>query len=332
MAGKVYFIFLLLLLGVSFSGLAQNDSLSQVYIAHKNMEELQNEQKELDFQNFFFEALQQKAIGNFDKAITALENCQSIKNNDPSVEFEFAKNYFELDQYYEAEIYIKKALEKVPKNLYMLVLLKDILNNQKNFKEALEVQKKILEQDPNSQLDLVSLYIKNHQIDNAKQLLIDLEKSGMLSPNLMLFKDSLLKGGVSIPTTTTINKPLSKQSIKELKKTYRTNISFAVLKELLKKLYAEKLYLDLENFSKEAIDLFPAQPLVYLMNATTLNQKKDYNNALNVLETGFDYVVDDVLLEADFYEQMSLSYKGMSQNVNASKYYNKAVALRLKKS
>jgi len=115
MAGKVYFIFLLLLLGVSFSGLAQNDSLSQVYIAHKNMEELQNEQKELDFQNFFFEALQQKAIGNFDKAITALENCQSIKNNDPSVEFEFAKNYFELDQYYEAEIYIKKALEKVPK-------------------------------------------------------------------------------------------------------------------------------------------------------------------------------------------------------------------------
>ena len=328
MTGKVHFIFLLLLLSISFTGVAQNDSLSQVYIAHKNMEELQNEQIELNFQNFFFEALQQKAIGNFDKAITALENCQNIKNNDPSVEFEFAKNYFELDLYYEAEIYIKKALEKVPKNLYMLVLLKGILNNQNNFKEALEVQKKILEQDPNSQLDLVSLYIKNHQIYEAKQLLIDLEKKGLLSPNLILFKDSLLKGDVSIPTATTINKPLSKQSIQELKKTYRTNISFVVLKELLNKLYAKKLYLDLESFSEEAIDLFPAQPLVYLMNARALNQEKEYQNALHILERGFDYIVEDILLEANFYEQMSLSYKGMGQNVNASKYYNKATALR----
>lgn len=313
-------------------GVAQNDSLAQVFIAQKNMKVLQNEQKDLNFQNFFFEALQQKAIGNFDKAISALENCQNIKIDDKAVEFEFAKNYFELDKYYEAETYIKKALIKEPENLYMLVLLKDIYNNQNNFKDALEVQKKILVKDPNSQLDLVSLYIKNHQIDNAKKLLIDLEKKGILSANLLPFKKSLLKGNVITPTSVIPSKPIEKQSAEELIETYKTDNTFAVLKLLLQKLNAQKQFLALEKYSNEALELFPAQPLVYLMNARAINQKKEYQNALHILERGFDYIVEDILLEANFYEQMSLSYKGMGQNANASKYYNKANALRQKKS
>ena len=332
MAARINQIILLLSLCVSIAGVAQNDSLAQVFIAQKNMKVLQNEQQELNFQNFFFDALQQKAIGNFDKAISALENCQNIKNNDKAVEFEFAKNYFELDKYYEAETYIKKGLAKEPENLYMLVLLRDIYNNQNNFKDALEVQKKILVKDPSSQLDLVSLYIKNHQIDNAKQLLIDLEKKGVLSATLLPFKESLLKGTVLTPTSVTTSKPIEKQSAEELIKTYKKDNTFAVLKLLLQKLNAKKQFLTLEKYSNEGIELFPAQPLVYLMNARALNQKKEYQNALGILEKGFDYIVEDSLLEANFYEQMSLSCKGMGQNVNASKYYNKAIALRQKKS
>ena len=330
MATRINQIILLLSLCVSIVGVAQNDSLAQVFIAQKNMKDLQNEQKDLNFQNFFFEALQHKAIGNFDKAISALENCQNIKNDDKAVEFEFAKNYFELDKFYEAETYIKKALIKEPENLYMLVLLKDIYNNQNNFKDALEVQKKILVKDPTSQLDLVSLYIKNHQINKAKQLLIDLDKKGILSANLLPFYESLLKGNVLTPTSVITNKPIEKQSAEELIKTYKKDNTFAVLKLLLQKLNAKKQFLTLEKYSNEAIELFPAQPMVYLMNARALNQKKEYQNALSILEKGFDYIVEDNLLEANFYEQMSLSYKGMGQNVNASKYYNKAIALRQK--
>ena len=37
----------------------------------KNQKELQAEQQELNFQRFFFTALQQRAIGNYDKAIEA---------------------------------------------------------------------------------------------------------------------------------------------------------------------------------------------------------------------------------------------------------------------
>ncbi|MDH3322285.1 MAG: hypothetical protein OEM04_04795, partial [Flavobacteriaceae bacterium] len=36
------------------------------------------EQQNINFQTFFFEALQQKAIENYDKAIYALEACKNI--------------------------------------------------------------------------------------------------------------------------------------------------------------------------------------------------------------------------------------------------------------
>lgn len=332
MLKRVNQFIILFFLSVSIYGYAQQDSLANAYIAQKNIEELRNEQNDLNFQNFFFQALQQKAIGNFDKAIVALENCQNIIPDEIAVNFEFGKNYFELERYLEAESFTKKALDKDPENVHILLLLKKIYNKQSNFKDALEIQKKIVDKNPDSQLDLVILYIKNNQIDNARKLLVDLEKQGTLAANLIPFKESLFEGQVLNSNAQSESKPLDEQSVDELKNAYKTNKSFNILKQILIKLNAKKQYLDLESMSNDALELFPAQPIVHLMNARALNQMKQYQKALDVLENGLDYVVDDILLEADYYEQMSLSYKGLSQNVNASKYFNMAVSLRQKKS
>lgn len=324
-------IMFILVLGFSFSGYAQNDSLAQVFLAKKNVEELKKEQNNLDFEKYFFEALQQKAIGNFDKAIVALEKCQDIKSDDKALNFEFGKNYYELEKYTEAEAFTKRALKKDVNNLFIQLLLRDIYNKQNNYKDALEIQKKIAEKNDNSELDLVILYIKNNQIEDAKKILLALEKKGTLDENLLPFKESILSGNISTPNED-IKKSLEEQSIDELRLTYKSEKSFRVLKQLLIKLNKKKKYLDLEKESAEGVELFPAQPLVYLMNATALNNTKKYNQALLMLETGLDYIVDDTDLEADFYDQMGLSYKGLKNNVEASKNYNKATALRQKKS
>jgi len=330
MTKRVKHILILCFIGVSFIGFAQQDSLANVLLAKKNSEEIQKEQKNLNFETFFFEALQEKAIGNFDKAITALENCQNIKDSDKAMLFEFGKNYFELEKYPEAEIYTKKALDQDLDNLFIQLLLRDIYNKQNNYKEALALQKKIAIKNENSELELVTLYIKNNQIDNAKQILLDLEKKGALSTNLIPFKESLLEDKAATPEEVTTTKPLEKQSIEELKVGFQAEKSFKILKPLLHKLNINKRYLDLEKSSKEGLELFPAQPFVYLMNATALNYTKQYQKALVVLESGLDYIVDDTLLEANFYEQMSLSYRGLNKNVEASKYYNKSVDLNQK--
>lgn len=318
----------------SLTGFTQNDSLAQVFLAKKNIEELKKEQNSLNFETYFFEALQQKAIGNFDKAIVALEKCQSqseIKSNDKALNFEFAKNYFELEKYVEAEAFTKKALEQDTDNLYVQILLREIYNKQNNYKAALVVQEKIAENHNNSELDLVILYIKNNKISEAKKILIDLESKGALDESFLPFKESILDGNVSISEDEIADKPLDKLTVKELQTKYKSQKSFRILEQLLIKLNDKKKYLELKKQSTEGLEYFPAQPFVYLMNATALNFTKKYDQALIQLEIGFDYIVEDTLLEADFYDQIALSYKGLNNNVEASKNYKKATALRQKK-
>jgi len=304
---------------ISLSGIAQNDSivksdsLVRLYAVQKNMKELQEEQKALNFEKFFFEALSEKAIENYDKALSALEKCQNIQPDNFAVNFELSKNYYALEKYFEAIAYAQKALEKEPENLFLLTHIKNVYVTKKDFKEALKIQQKIIAQRPLHQEDLIILYIRNNQIEDARNLLIDLEKKGLLSDNLMQFKQSLLPKSTTIDTSEK-TKQIHEQSIEELKANYAKNKSFAILNEILEKQYRSKNYLDLETESREAIELFPSQPVVYLMQARALN----------------NYVVDDYITEANFYEELSLGYKGIGKNIDASKYYNLTIETRKK--
>ena len=50
------------------------------------------EEAELKFQQYFFKALSEKAIGNYQKAIENLESCNQLLENDIAVFFEFLNN------------------------------------------------------------------------------------------------------------------------------------------------------------------------------------------------------------------------------------------------
>lgn len=328
----IYIVFL----SVSFTGftqndsIAKNDSLVQVYAVQKNMKVLQEEQKALNFENFFFQALSEKAINNHDKAISALENCQNIRSDDPAVNFEFSKNYYALEKYFEAISYVQKALEAQPENIFLLEHLKDVYVTEKKYKEALEIQQKIVTLKPSNQEGLVILYIRNNQIEDAKNLLIDLEQRGMLSDNLIQFKQSLMPNSNGRISNNTIGKPIDEQSVEELKAIYNSNKSFAVLHEILERRLKSKNYIELEIESREGLELFPAQPSVYLMYARALNKLKKYGKAVTTLQNGIDYVIDNYDIEAIFYEELSLAHKGLGKNVESSKYYNLAIETRKK--
>jgi len=325
---RIVHIILLLVMGISLTGFTQNDSLAQVYAAEKNLKELKEEQKQLTFQKYFFEALSQKAIENYDKAIIALENCKNIDPNNTAVYFELSKNYLAQEKYVEAIAYAQKAIEKKPEEIFLLQHLKDIYVKDKNFKQALEVQQKIAIIKPEFQVDLIILYIQNNQIQNAKNLLITLEKRGLLTENLMPFKQSLFPSKI----VDSDKIPFDKKTIDELKSLYSNDKTFEVLSQILTKQFKGKDYLELEKNGKEATEIFPAQPLSYLFYARALNKLKKYAAAIEVLQSGIDYVIDDYTIEADFYDQLSLGYKGLGKNVEASKYFNKAIETRQKKS
>jgi len=337
MIQRVHSLVFISLLSISFLGFTQKDSMALAQVSKEERIERKLEQKELNFQKFFFKALQQKAIGNFDKAIVALENCQSqqISDYNKAVNFEFGKNYYQQKKYIEAAAYTRKALKQDSDNVHILFLLKDIYNSQSNFKNALAIQERIVKLKPKLQFDLVILYIKNNKTEEAKKLLIELENNGELPDNLKPFKRSLFKGKVSNADpdpSNTDQYPVTEGNNGALARRYNADKSYTSLKQLLFQLSKRKQYLELLKYSNEGVELFPAQPLVYLMKAKALNQAKKYKEALSSLFLGLDYIVDDYQMEAEFNDQIGLSYKGMKQNVKASKYYNIARDLRQKKS
>lgn len=314
-----------LLLGViisSYSSLAQEDVASR--------EDMLVEQQNINFQTFFFEALQQKAIGNFDKAIYALEACNNIDKDNVAVQFELSKNYTLLFKYIEAEYYVLRGLEKAPLNLYMLRHLKEIKTRQNDYLGAVAIQNRIIEQKPEEEADLVLLYIKSGEIEKAISLLKKLDSEQKLPEGLMPLKSSLLQENIDMIITdkNAVTKTAPKTKTEILKEGFSLKKDFNSLKLVLEREWKTKQYLDLLKDSEEGLALFPAQAYLYVMNAKALNRLRKYQQALNRLEEGLDYLVDDNLLKADFMEEMSLSYKGLGDNKKATFYYQKAIELR----
>ena len=294
-------------------------SFSQEDLASK--EELLVEQENINFQTFFFEALQQKAIENYDKAIYALEACNNIDKKSTAVLFELSKNYVFLLKYTEAEYYILKGLEIDPTNLFMLEHLRDIKAKQNDYKGAIIVQKRIIAQKPELESELVLLQIKSGNVNEAIELLKKLENNNNLPAHLIPLKTALLQ---EVPSeeapviTANANLPISK--LDNLKKDYYLKNDYQSLKLVLERELKIKDFLNLLKDSQEGLDLYPAQPFVYLMNGIALNSMRKYKDAVLILGTGFDFLVDDFKMEAEFMEQLGLSYKGMGQNKKASEY------------
>ena len=82
--------------------------------------------------------------------------------------------------------------------------------------------------------------------------------------------------------------------------------------------------------SKNGLEIYPTQPFLYFMNGLALNKLAKYNEAIAVFTIGIDFVIDNIDLEANFYQQLSISYEGLNNKNEALKYKHKAEQLRLK--
>ncbi|MFO7672689.1 MAG: hypothetical protein R6V74_03175 [Lutibacter sp.] len=287
------------------------------------------EENSLKFQTHFFEALKQKAIKNYGKAIESLEKCNETDSLNVSVLFEFSKNHLELNNYLEAELFIDKALEIEAENRYLLHHKVAVLKAQRNFNKAIEVQKKIGKLQPKESEELVFLYMQNQNFAEAEALIAKIEENAMATMRIKSFK-SFLENRKAAPEKS--EKPVETTNknpdIEMLKKSYAQNKDFKTVREILENEAGAELFEAVYADSKEALELFPEQPFLYKMNGLALNKLGKYNEAIAVLSIGIDFVVDNSAMEADFYEQLSISHEKLGNKSEALKYKQRATALR----
>lgn len=153
--------------------------LFQFSFGQINPEEVETTQNE--FENNFYEALKQKAIENYDKAIVALEKCLQKEPNNPEVHYQLGVNYLNQKNYVEAENAFQKAVDLEPKQRWYWNGLYDVYYQTKNFNKSIPIVEKLATFDANMKEDLVSLYMTTQQFDKAKMVIEDIESKGTLT-------------------------------------------------------------------------------------------------------------------------------------------------------
>ncbi|WP_299332653.1 tetratricopeptide repeat protein [uncultured Psychroserpens sp.] len=410
------------------------------------------------FQEYFFEALKQKGIENYQKSADAFLKCIEINDSDPVLYFELGKNYKALKNYGAAEDALKKAVSKSPENEWFLDELYDVYIQQGEMNKALKTVKQLVKFHPDYKQDLASLYIELKKYKDALKLLDEMDEQlgysqdrdymrnqiynitgndddrienleervknnpedessylrliyrysetgatkkafdtakrlQRINPesqlvHLALYKFYLDEGdttnainSVKVVLTSSLIKPDAKakvlndfvkfvaknpeyeSTLVELTSLVSEDKSVKTLLELgayyLKSDDKEKalnyyeealkqepnefkiirdvllLQIDLNKDaqaakqSMEALEVFPAQAILYLINGVANNKIKQPEKAIESLEMGLDYVVDNPKMEADFYKQLSEAYKQVN-NISQSETFAKKAAALLK--
>ena len=90
-----------------------------------------------------------------------------------------------------------------------------------------------------------------------------------------------------------------------------------------------KKYNEAARASTEALEIFPAQPLLYLVNGVANIELGNLDVAIESMETGIDYLIDDLKMEKDFYEQLSIAYSKKGNEAKAANFAKKASEINI---
>lgn len=83
----------------------------------------------------------------------------------------------------------------------------------------------------------------------------------------------------------------------------------------------------MESDSRQAIELFPSEPLSYIFNASANYQKKNYKQAIEIIDNGKDYVAGDKKLLAQFYSVQGDCYNATKEYPLSDEKFEKTLNL-----
>ncbi len=255
---------------------------------------------------------------------------------------------------------IQKLIDKYPNEIKYYNILADIYYANKYPDKAFEIYKKILSinpDDPGIHMSFAKYY--RAKGDNEKsfsemqiafsnpKLDIDTKITIMLSyyrvtesyPGLndQAYKllDILIKAHPNEPKAYAIYGDFytRDKKFKEARDQYYKVIAldsskYTVWEQLL---YIEselKDYKQLEKESEKAVELFPMQPVPYIMNGDANTRLKNYNKAINYLKKGASITENNDELLIQFYSYLGDSYNEIKNYAASDSAYEKALIIK----
>lgn len=261
-----------------------------------------------EFQESFFEALKQKGIQNYDRAVDLFLKCKQLEPNNSVVDYELAKAYMLDKKYVQAQEYAIEALLSEPTDYWYLDNLLTILEKQGSPVET--IKQKIPYGNKKLQQNMAVSLFKMKKYGEASKVLDDIENSQLKSELNRKINDSLQQDrkpeiAPVVESETDLDDPVAK------------------LKAGMEQLIAASEFKKLLSDSQEALDAYPLQPYFYYAYGTALNNTGNPNKGIEVLESGLDYLLDDEGLKNKIYKQLSEGYSKIGDTQKANEYLNK---------
>ena len=257
-----------------------------------------------EFQEVFFEALKQKGIENYDKAINLFLDCKRLEPENTVVDYELAKVYLLEKDFVSALEYSLASLNSEPANYWYLNTLLDVLLGQGRSID--EFKERIPYNDESLKENLALLYYKRSNYEAALAVLKELKDDGFASKLSSKIKDSIDQAGQS-------NEEIQKPAV-------TADDPFSRYKLQLEALLAAEDYAKMEEVASEALELFPSQPYFYFILGKAQLQNNKASEATRVLESALDFLLDDAELADDIYRELANAYRALG-NLNKSNMY-----------
>ncbi len=266
-----------------------------------------------------------KAIKNYDKAI---EETKKLIQHNPKE----AKNYGILGELYQDKGQPEKALEAYnellkidPSNAYVHLSLADYYRSQKENEKAFQEIK-------------IAFRSKDLDIDTKIKILLSYYSITEVYTDLKTDADDLCKIMVEVHPEEAKAYSMYGDFLYRDKKYEEARTQFRKAIALDKDKYAiwnQLLIIDselndevsLEKESKEAMELFPNQPLPYFFNGSAKIQLRKYQEAIEVLSEGKEFVIGNPLLLAQFYANLGDSFNKLKKHSDSDAAYEKALQL-----
>ncbi|WP_297796855.1 hypothetical protein [uncultured Eudoraea sp.] len=262
-----------------------------------------------EFQEAFFEALKQKGIENYDKAINLLLKCKDLDDSYKVIDFELAKCYLANKQYILAQQYGIEALNSEPENIWYLDTLVDIMDKQGNDLEM--IQDQIIFDNDMLKENLAVVYFQRKNYQKALNVLKEMKNTSFKETLSRRISDSLdqinrkkeIKEGITVQ-----NKDIDPL------KNYKSDIE---------ELIQNKNYSSLIKKADEALEQFPSQPYFYYAKGMALNRSGNQSEAISELEAALDFLIDDIPLGNNIYKELANAHMFLGNTSKANMYLSK---------